>query len=232
MDNFIRTINLLGENNFKKLNSSKVLIFGIGGVGGYVCEGLARCGVGNFLIVDYDVVSESNINRQIIANMNTVGQAKVDVMQQRILSINPLAKVDVLKQNINSENIDEIDFSQFDFVVDAIDTITSKLLIIEKAKNNNVSVISCMGTGNKLDATKLRIDDISKTSMCPLAKVMRKLLKERKISNVPVLYSLEQPIKAKTNGLQRKVTPNSIVFVPAVAGLMIAEYVAYKLLEK
>lgn len=231
MENFTRTINLMGEDKFLKLAKSRVAVFGIGGVGGYVCEGLARCGIGEITIVDYDNVSESNINRQIIATYKTIGKSKTDIMKQRILDINPNARVVDLQININKNNINEFDFSKYDFVVDAIDTVTSKILIIEKAKKQNANVISCMGTGNKFDCTKLKIDDIAKTSMCPLAKVMRKELKDRNIKNVPVLYSLEQPVKQGGSG-ERKVTPNSIVFVPSVAGLMIAQYVIYKIMEK
>ena len=231
MEKFDRLINLIGDGDLKKLQNSRVVIFGIGGVGGYVCEGLARCFVGEFLLVDFDTVSKSNINRQIIATTDVVGQKKIDLMEQRILSINPNAKVKKLDICVNKDNIDQIDFSCYDFVVDAIDMVTSKLLIIEKAKQNNVNVISCMGTGNKLDATKLQIADISKTNYCPLAKIMRKELKNRNLTQIPVLFSTEQPQKPKNSNNERKVAPASIVFVPAVAGLLISQYVVTKILE-
>lgn len=224
-----RLINLIGESNLNKLKDKKVAIFGIGGVGGYVCEALARCFVGEFLLVDFDTVALSNINRQIIAMQSTVNQKKVDVMEKRILDINPSAKIQKLDICINKDNISSIDFSRYDFVVDAIDMVSSKLLIIEKAKQNNIQIISCMGTGNKLDATKLQIQDISKTNYCPLAKVMRKELKNRNITNIPVLFSTEQP---QTSNNLDKTTPASIVYVPATAGLLIAQYVITKFMEK
>lgn len=226
-----RLINLIGESSLEKLKESKVVVFGLGGVGGYACEGLARCFVGEFLLVDFDTISESNINRQIIATINTIGQKKVDLMEKRILEINPNAKVKKLDICVNKDNIDQIDLDNYDFVVDAIDMVSSKLLIIEKAKQNNIPIISCMGTGNKLDATKLQIADISKTNYCPLAKIMRKELKNRNISQIPVLFSTEQPIKPENNNYDKKPTPASIVFVPAVAGLLISQYVVTKILE-
>ena len=231
MENFIRTQNLLGEKNMQKLGISKVLVFGVGGVGGYVAEGLARSGVGNISLVDFDTVSESNINRQIIATYSSIGQKKVDVMKKRILDINPNANVKTFDIKFNEETMDQINFGDYDYIIDAIDMITSKLLIIKLAKQNNVPIISCMGTGNKLDVTKLQICDISKTYMCPLAKVMRKELKDRGINHVDVLFSTEEPQKTN-NEYNGKAVPNSIVFVPAVAGLTIASFVLNKLLQK
>ena len=190
-------------------------------------EALARCNVGEFLLVDFDTVSLSNINRQIIALHSTVGKKKTTLMKERILDINSKAKVETLDICVNNQNIDEIDFAKFDFIVDAIDMVSSKLLLIEKAKKCNVPIISCMGTGNKLDLTKLKIEDISKSSYCPLAKVMRKELKDRNITDVPVLYSVEEPQKTSLGQ-----TPASAIFVPATAGLMIAKYVCDKLLER
>ena len=227
MENFIRLENLIGKEKLLKLNTKRVLIFGIGGVGGYVCEGLARCGIGEFTLVDYDKVEASNINRQIIASTMTIGKQKAEVMKDRIIAINPKAKVSVLNICINEENINLFDFSLYDYVIDAIDMVKSKIAIIEKAKSQNVNIISCMGTANKLDFTKLKIEDISKTTMCPLAKVIRKILRDKKITNVPVLYSTEQPI----NSYDAKCPLSSIIFVPAVAGLYIASYVVYKLGE-
>ena len=225
MEEFVRLENLIGKEKVELLGTKKVAIFGIGGVGGYVCEGLARCGVGEFLLVDFDKVALSNLNRQIIATNKTIGQKKVDLMKERILSINKNAKVECLDICVNIDNINVIDFSKFDFIVDAIDMVTSKLLIIENAKKNNTNIISCMETGKKLDPYQLKINDISKTQMCPLAKIIRKKLKDKNIKGVPVLYSTEKPIKNGTKEI------SSIVFVPAVAGLLIANYVITKLGE-
>ncbi len=218
---------LLGESAITKLNNAKVCIFGIGGVGGYVCEGLARSGVGSFILVDKDVVSNSNINRQIIATTKSIGVSKVSLMKERILDINPKAKVEAKEMFYLPDTEKEIDFSDCDYVVDAVDTVTAKLLIIKRAKEYQIPVISSMGTGNKLDPMAFRIDDISKTSVCPLAKVMRKELKERNISDVKVLYSTEMPI------VQGPVEAMpSISFVPSVAGLMIAGEVIKDIVRK
>lgn len=227
MEEYSRLSALISQESVEKLQTKKVAIFGIGGVGGYVCEAFARCGIGEFLLVDFDTVSLSNINRQIIALHSTIGKEKTELMKTRILDINNQAKVETLDICVNSENIEKIDFSKYDFVVDAIDMVSAKLLLIENAKKCNVPIISCMGTGNKLDLTKLRIEDISKSSYCPLAKVMRKELKDRNITDVPVLYSVEQPQKTSLGS-----TPASMIFVPATAGLMIAKYVCDKFLEE
>ena len=164
MEEFSREIKLIGQENFEKLKNSKVILFGVGGVGGYVLESLARSGIENITIVDFDTVSESNLNRQIIALQTTIGKYKVDVAKERVKNINPNCNVVAIKEKLTTENIDRFNFSCYDFVIDAIDMVTSKLLIIEKAKKENVEVISCMGTGNKLDATQLQICDISKTN--------------------------------------------------------------------
>lgn len=230
MEEFSREIKLIGQENFEKLKNSKILLFGIGGVGGYVLESLARSGVENITIVDFDTVSESNLNRQIIALKTTIGKYKVDVAKERVNNINPNCNVQAIKEKLNKENIDSFNFKNYDFVIDAIDMVTSKLLIIEKAKKENVEVISCMGTGNKLDATKLQICDISKTNYCPLAKVMRKELKNRGIYHLNVVFSTEEP--KRFGEKQRKVTPASIAYVPAVAGLYISQFVIKKLMEK
>ena len=230
MEEFSREIKLIGQENFEKLKNSKILLFGIGGVGGYVLESLARSGVENITIVDFDTVSESNLNRQIIALKTTIGKHKVDVAKERVNNINLNCNVKAIKEKLTKENIDSFNFKNYDFVIDAIDMVTSKLLIIEKAKKENVEVISCMGTGNKLDATKLQICDISKTNYCPLAKVMRKELKNRGIYQLNVVFSTEQP--KRFDEKQRKVTPASIAYVPAVAGLYISQFVIKKLMEK
>lgn len=212
-----RTTALIGNESVNRLNSSKVIVFGIGGVGGHVVEALCRAGVGEFVLIDKDEVSITNINRQIIATCDTVGRNKTDVMQERIKSINPEAKVTCINEFYLPENADIIDFLDADYVVDAVDTVTAKIEIIKQAKQAGVPIISSMGTGNKLDVSKFCIDDIYKTSVCPLAKVMRKELKERGIAGVKVLYSTEEPLKTDLGR-----TPASISFVPACAGLMIA----------
>ena len=230
LNKFSRTEMLLGEEAMEKLKKSKVAIFGIGGVGSYVVEGLARSGIGEFILVDKDEVSETNINRQIIATTKTIGMDKVEVAKERILEINPEAKVEVFKEFYSKENSDKILNSSISYVIDAIDTVTAKITLIEECKKLNISVISCMGTGNKLDTTKFEIADINKTSICPLAKVMRKELSKRNIKDVKVLYSKEEPKKSKVEIEENKgetkdrIIPaiGSISFVPSVAGLMIA----------
>ena len=226
---FSRTELVIGKENQEKLKNSKVVVFGVGGVGSYVVEGLARAGIGSFVIVDNDEVSISNINRQLIATHKTVGKAKVDVVKERILDINPDAKVEVFKKFVTKESRDYFD-SNVSYVVDAIDTVTAKLDLIERANKLNVPIISCMGTGNKLDPTRFEITDINKTSVCPLAKVMRKELKQRGIKKLKVLYSKEEPIKQETNEGERR-TPGSISFVPSVAGLIIAGEVIKDLIK-
>lgn len=233
MDRFSRTINLIGEDNFKQLNSKNVLLFGIGGVGGYVAEALVRSGVGSITVVDGDVVSCSNINRQILALDSTVGKLKTQVFSERAKQINPNISVTEYPIFYAESNADEIDFANYDYVIDAIDTVTSKLIIITKAVKVGVPIISCMGTGNKLDATAFKVADIKDTNYCPLARVVRRELKKRGIeSGVKVLYSEEQPIKplgeeVKGNGI----APASIAFVPSVAGLIIAGQVIKDLIK-
>ena len=213
-----RTELLIGAENLKKLAKAKIIVYGIGGVGSFVVEGLVRAGVEHIIIVDNDVISPSNLNRQIHATIPNIGRLKVDCMKERILDINPNVVVETyVPKNIQLEEENLIDTS-VSYVVDAVDTITTKLKLIERAKKQNVPIISCMGTGNKLDATKFEITDIYKTSVCPLAKVMRKELKKRKITNLKVLYSKEEPIKHE----EEKRIPASISFVPSVAGMLIA----------
>ncbi|MBE7046909.1 MAG: tRNA threonylcarbamoyladenosine dehydratase [Ruminococcaceae bacterium] len=222
---FSRTISLIGEDSFLKLNNSHVAVFGVGGVGGYVCEALVRSGVGKLTIVDNDTVSPSNINRQIIATSDTIGKDKVDVAKERFLSINPNAEIIAKKEFFMPDTSHKFDFSEYDYVVDAIDTVTGKIEIILKAKEEGVPVISSMGTGNKLDPTLFEIDDIYKTSVCPLAKVMRYELKKRNVDSLKVLYSKEKPIIVSNDDESvpgRRHTPSSISFVPSVAGLIIA----------
>ena len=237
-----RTERLIGEENTEKLNKARVAVFGIGGVGGFTVEALTRSGVGHIELIDHDTVAESNLNRQVVATRDAIGKEKVDVMKERIISINPETEVIVHKCFYLPENKDDFDFSQYSYVVDAVDTVTAKLTIIEEAKKAGVPVISSMGTGNKLDPTAFEVADISKTSVCPLAKVMRRELKKRGISHVKVVYSKEEPITpiekvqdmepqnvadnhGQDNGdviPRKKIPPASIAFVPSVAGLIIA----------
>ncbi len=215
---FSRTEQLLGADAMRLLSAARVAIFGIGGVGGYVAEALARSGVGALDLFDNDTVCESNLNRQIIALHSTIGQYKVDAMRARIADIVPAVKVRTYRCFYMPDNATEYPFDCYDYVVDAVDTVTAKLTIIERAKAAGVPVISCMGTGNKLDPSQLKIADISKTSICPLARVMRRELRERGVHHVKVVYSTEQPIKSDNPSR----TPASVAFVPASAGLMIA----------
>lgn len=211
-----RTEMLIGSEAVSRLADAKVLVFGVGGVGGHVCEALVRAGIGEIHIVDGDTVAESNINRQIIATRDNIGQPKIEAMAERIRSINPECRVKGFQMFfLPGETSDSMDFSGYDYVVDAVDTVAAKLEIIEKAKAAGVPVISSMGTGNKLDPTLFRIADISKTSVCPLAKVIRKELRNRGIRDVKVLFSTEEPVRTGVR------TPASISFVPSVAGLII-----------
>ncbi len=216
-----RTALLIGEDNLKKLKNSRVAVFGIGGVGGYAVEALARSGVGTIDLFDNDTVSISNINRQIIATNKTIGLDKVIAAAQRIADINPKIKVNCHKIFYTSDT--DLDFSVYDYIIDAIDTVTSKIELIIKAKENNVSIISSMGTGNKLNAHMLEIADINKTSVCPLARVVRYELKKRGVKSLKVVYSKEAPIKqtAQNEGVGRHI-PASIAFVPATAGMILA----------
>lgn len=220
---FSRTELVIGKEKVDILKKSKVAIFGIGGVGSYVVEGLARSGIGNFILVDKDEVSISNINRQIIATHNTVGNPKVEVAKKRILEINPNANVEIYQEFFMPDTEGILDDS-IDYIVDAVDTVTAKLELIVRANKLNIPIISCMGTGNKLDPTKFEIADIYKTSVCPLAKVMRKELKARGIKKLKVLYSKEEAIK--TEGVI-----GSISFVPSVAGLIISGEVIKDLIK-
>ncbi len=234
---FSRTEILIGKEATEKLKNSKVVVFGLGGVGSYVVEALARAGVQNFILVDKDVVSISNINRQIIATHKTIGRPKVEVQKERILDINPNIKVEIIQEFFMPDSKDFFD-SSIDYIVDCIDTITAKVELVVRAKSKNIPIISSMGTGNKLDPTKFEIDDIYKTSVCPLAKVMRKLLKEKEIKSLKVLYSKEEPKKIQEceyideEGVcAKKIIPASISFVPSVAGLIIAGEVIKDLIK-
>jgi len=227
MEEFSRTELLIGKDGVEKLQNSYVAIFGTGGVGGYVVEALARSGVGKFDLIDSDRVCLSNINRQIIALHSTVGKFKVDVAKDRILDINPNTEVNTFKTFFLPETSDDFDFSKYDYVVDAIDTVKGKIELIVKAKENNVPVISSMGAGNKMNPEMFEVADISKTSVCPLAKVIRYELRKRNIKNVKVVYSKELPAKRDDD---EKCTPASNAFVPSVAGLIIAAEVVKDLI--
>lgn len=220
---FSRAELLLGKEGIEKLRNARVAVFGIGGVGSFAAEAIARGGVGHIALIDGDTVSLTNINRQLIATQRTVGQAKTAVMAERIHEICPETEVVEYPVVYGKENPDLIDFATYDYIVDAIDTVTSKLLLIEQAKKAGTEVISCMGTGNKFDPTQFEVADISKTSVCPLAKVMRKELKDRGIKGVKVVYSKELPQKpADSNEKGKRQIPGSLSFVPPVAGMILA----------
>ena len=225
LDQFQRTELLFGKEAMEHLSECRVAVFGIGGVGGYVCEALARSGVGTFDLIDDDKVCLSNINRQIIATTKTVGRYKTEVMKERILDINPDAEVNTYQCFFLPENASDFPFDKYDYVVDAIDTVTAKIELVMQCREAGVPIISSMGAGNKLDPTQFRVTDIYKTEMDPLAKVMRRELKKRGIKKLKVVYSLEKPIKPLediSNGSGRRSIPGSTAFVPSVAGLIIA----------
>ena len=221
MQSNIRSEMLIGKEALEKLKKSGVAIFGVGGVGGYVAEALARMGVGRIALIDNDKVSVSNINRQIIALHSTVGQYKTEVMRDRILDINPNAKVETFNMFYLPENADSIDLKNYDYIADAIDTVSAKIELAVRADKFGVPIISAMGTGNKLDPTKLEVTDIHKTSGCPLARVMRKKLRDRGVKKLKVVYSKEEPVRPKFNA-EKPSTPGSVAFVPSVAGLIMA----------
>ncbi len=226
-----RTELLIGKEGIEKLQNAKVAIYGVGGVGSFVAEGLARSGIGNMVLIDNDVVSISNLNRQIHANIETIGKKKVEVMKERILKINPNAKINTYMADEIENGEESIIDSTFSYIIDAVDTVSTKLKLIERASKLNVPIISAMGAGNKLDPTRFEVTDIYKTSVCPLAKVMRKELKNRGIKKLKVVYSKEQPIKHETNEMYEKRVPGSIAFVPSVVGLIIASEVIKDILK-
>lgn len=237
---FSRTELLLGKEGMERLKNARVAVFGVGGVGGYVCEALVRSGVGSFDLVDDDKVCLTNLNRQIIATRSTVGQYKVDVMKERMLDINPDVQVETYKCFFLPENADDFPFAEYDYVVDAVDTVTAKIELVMKCQSMGVPIISSMGAGNKLDASAFQVADIYKTKMCPLAKVMRRELKKRGVKKLKVVYSEEKPtrpiedmaISCRTHCIcppgaahkctERRDIPGSVAFVPSVAGLIVA----------
>ena len=240
---FERTALLLGASGIDKLKNACVAVFGIGGVGGYVCEALVRSGVGAIDLIDHDQVSVSNLNRQIIATWRTIGRDKVDVMRERIMEINPEARVRIYKSFFLPENADTFPFAEYDYVVDAVDTVTAKIELVLRARAAGVPIISSMGTGNKLDGSRFLVGDIYQTSVCPLARVMRRELKKRGVERLKVVYSEEMPLypasEAGCGGEQeeprkaseRKRPPGSVAFVPPAAGLMIAGEVVKDLIN-
>ncbi|MGL5675091.1 MAG: tRNA threonylcarbamoyladenosine dehydratase [Cellulosilyticaceae bacterium] len=229
---FLRTEMLLGKEALDKLKNSKVAVFGIGGVGSFVCEALVRSGVGHLVFIDNDTVAISNINRQIHATTKTVDRYKAEVMKERALEINPNVDIVIHNQIFNAETVDELLKEDYDYVVDAIDMVTSKILLVDKCKEMNIPIMASMGTGNKLNPAQLEVSDIHKTSVCPLAKVMRQELKKRGIRKLKVVYSKELPLKpipmkdeTVNTTFTRRQTPGSVGFVPSVAGLIIASEV-------
>ncbi len=237
MNPYSRTELLLGSDGMVKLKQSKVAVFGLGGVGGYVVEALARCGIGALELVDHDTISITNLNRQILATRSTVGQSKAEAAKNRVLDIDPHIKVNARETFFGPDTADSFDFSQYDYVVDAIDTVTGKLALAAAAQAAGVPIISCMGTGNKLDPSKFQIADISKTSVCPLARIMRKECAKRGIRHLKVLFSTEDPLTPSPVADSkeelpegRRSLPGSVSFVPSVAGLMIAGQVVRDLI--
>ena len=231
-ERFSRTALLIGENGVERLRKSRVAVFGVGGVGSFTVEALARLGVGGITLVDSDTVAESNLNRQLIALNSNIGRYKVDVARERVLDINPEAEVEALRMFYLPENAGEFDVSRFDCIVDAIDTVSAKIDLIVRANAAGVPIVSSMGTGNKMHPEMLEISDISKTSVCPLARVMRRELRARGINKLPVVYSKEEAIETKESVFlpNGKKTVGSISFVPSVAGLLIASKVCEILL--
>ena len=235
-DELLRTAMLLGEEAVEKLRTARVAVFGIGGVGGYTLEALARAGVGALDLIDNDTVSRSNINRQILATQSTVGMSKVEVGRNRVLDINPDCVVRTWQVFYTPETADQFDFTQYDYIVDAIDTVTGKLQLIQRAHACGTPVISCMGTGNKLDASAFEVSDISKTTMCPLARIMRKELAKRGIKHLKVVYSKEEALsptgwEEEARLLGKRQIPGSVSFVPGTAGLILAGEVIMDLVK-
>lgn len=220
-ERFLRTSLVIGEDNIDRLSQSRVAVFGVGGVGGFVCEALARSGVGKLTLIDGDTVAKSNINRQIIALESTVGKHKSEVMKDRILDINPNAEIIALNIFLNSETVNTIDFTQFDYIVDAVDDIKAKVLLAKLADENKIPIIAAMGAGNKTDPTKFEVSDIFKTSVCPLARIMRHELKKAGIKKLKVVYSKETP-KNPPYRIEGEKTVGSLAFVPSVMGLIMA----------
>ncbi len=247
MDWYSRTEFLVGKEGIEKLTNSKVAIFGVGGVGSYAAEALGRCSIGKMVLVDYDDICLTNVNRQVHATRKTVGKSKVDVMKERLLEINPKMEIEAMKELYNEETAEKLLLNEYDYVIDAIDMVSSKLNLIQRCSEMNIPIISCMGAGNKLDPTKLVVEDIYKTSVCPLARVMRYELKKRGVKKLKVVYSKEAPLtpietekncrnncicsnKETANCNHRRQIPGSISFVPSAAGLILASVVVRDIL--
>ena len=243
---FARFSMMVGEDGIEKLRNSRVIVFGVGGVGSYTVEALARSGVGQITMVDFDEISESNINRQLHSLRSTIGKSKIDVMKDRILDINPDCKVELVKRLVYDDVDEVLGNNKYDFVVDAIDVIGSKINLIEYCAKNNINIISSMGFGNKMHPEMIEIAKIKNTSVCPMARTIRSILKKKGITNVPVAFSKEIPVQPnkselfkeemptefrENNKIPRKTTPGSNSFVPGTAGLVLASYVVRKLLE-
>ena len=238
MDTFARTELLLGREAMEKLNKAHVAVFGLGGVGGYVVEALARSGIGAMTLVDHDTISVTNINRQLLATTQTIGQQKALAAKERVLAINPQVQVDARCMFYGPDTAEQFDFTQYDYVVDAIDTVTGKLALVTAAQAAGTPILSSMGTGNKLDPTRFQIADITKTSVCPLARIMRKECAKRGIKHLKVLFSTEDPIASDPSVISReelpegrRALPGSVAFVPSVAGLIIAGEVIKDLIK-
>lgn len=242
-DLFSRTEALLGPAAMERLRASRVAVFGIGGVGGYVCEGLVRSGVGAFDLIDSDMVSITNLNRQIIATQKTVGRYKTEVMKERMLDINPQVRIQIHNCFFLPQNAEEFSFDGYDYIVDAVDTVSAKLALVMKAREKGIRIISSMGAGNKLDPGRFQVADIYETRVCPLARVMRRELKKRGVTSLKVVYSQEEPVSILDkpsgegeenagNGSARRALPGSVAFVPSVAGLMIAGEVVKELVAE
>lgn len=237
MNQFSRSELLLGKDTMTTLRDMKIAIFGIGGVGSYVCEALVRCGVGNFVLIDSDSISLTNVNRQIHATLKTVGRSKVEVMKERMLEINPLANIVTFEEFYLPDKHSDIIKSDISYIVDAIDTVSAKIDIIRRAKEFNIPIISAMGAGNKLDPTRFEVSDIYKTSVCPLAKVMRRELRKRNVSSLKVVYSKEEPINITdysccSEEMGEKRIPGSLPFVPSAMGLIIASEIVKDVMNK
>lgn len=230
---FQRTELLLGKENLEKLKNSHVIVFGVGGVGGYVVEGLVRSGIGSLTIVDFDKIDITNLNRQIIATQDSIGEVKVEAFKKRVLSINPDIKLYAYEEKFFKDKKDMFfKDKKYDYIVDAIDIVTAKLDLIEIAKETNTPIISSMGTGNKLNPMMFEVTDISKTSVCPLAKVIRQEVKKRRLGKLKVIYSKEEPKKPEADGREKSKNIGSVAFVPSVAGLIIASEVVKDICSK
>lgn len=231
-EQFKRTELIFSKENMEKLYNSKVIVFGVGGVGGHLTEALARSGVGHITIVDFDDVEITNINRQLVALHSTIGKSKVEVLKARLLDINPDIKVEAIKKFYLPENEDEFDLSKYDYVIDAVDNMSAKISLVLRANSQNVPIISAMGAGNKIDPTKLEVSDIYKTSVDPLAKILRHELKKRGITRLKVVYSKEEPIKVNEYDEKKRAITGSTSFVPPAMGLVIASEVIKDLLNR